>query len=106
MFRLAPEVINYAHSSKASDVFSFGIISWEVQTRDEVYSDLSCAQIIAKVANDGLRPVVPSNCIWGHIMRQCWSQDPTQRPSFSEIFNLLVTLNQNLSIGNKVDDRV
>jgi serine/threonine protein kinase len=34
---LAPEVIDNAHFSKASDVYAFGIVLWEVFTRSEVY---------------------------------------------------------------------
>ena len=71
---LAPEVINYAHSSKDSDVYAFGIVLWEVFTRAEVYEGLSAAQIIAKVANEGLRPKVPRDCPWASIMTECWRQ--------------------------------
>ena len=69
---LAPEVINYAHSSKHSDVFAFGIVLWEMYTRQEVYEGLSATQIIAKVAHDNLRPVVPRDCPWAGIMTECW----------------------------------
>jgi hypothetical protein len=42
-------VINNAHFSKTSDVYAFGIILWELFTRQEIYEGLSAAQIIAKV---------------------------------------------------------
>ena len=53
-----PQVINLAHSSKASDIYSYGIVLWEVFTRQEVHEGLTTAQIIAKVAHEGLRPLV------------------------------------------------
>ena len=103
---LAPEVINSAHSSKASDVFAFGIIAWEVATRLEVYSKFSAAQIIAKVANEGLRPSVPQNCLWSTVMTQCWSEDPAQRPRFSAIYDSITSIiltcsNNSNNINNK-----
>lgn len=39
-------------------MYAFGIVLWEVFTRKEVHEGLSAAQIIAKVANEGLRPMV------------------------------------------------
>lgn len=86
---LSPEVINNAHFSKSSDVYAFGIILWEVYTRQEIYEGLSAAQIIAKVAHEGLRPHVPRDCPWSAIMTQCWCQDSTDRPSFERIMNVL-----------------
>jgi tRNA A-37 threonylcarbamoyl transferase component Bud32 len=46
---LAPEVIKQSLASRSSDVFSFGIIMWELATREEVHMHMTAAQIIAKV---------------------------------------------------------
>jgi serine/threonine protein kinase len=86
---LSPEVINNAHFSKSSDVYAFGIILWEVYTRQEIYEGLSAAQIIAKVAHEGLRPQVPRDCPWSTIMTKCWRQDPLERPNFEKILSSL-----------------
>lgn len=56
---LAPEVIKFGKGSERIDIYAFGIVLWELATREEVYSSLSAAQIIARVANEGLRPPVP-----------------------------------------------
>ena len=89
---LSPEVINNAHFSKASDVYAFGMILWEVHTRQEIYEGLSAAQIIAKVAHENLRPNIPRDCPWSKIMSQCWKQDPSHRPSFETILSTLSKL--------------
>jgi hypothetical protein len=89
---LSPEVINNAHFSKSSDVYAFGMILWEVYTRQEIYEGLSAAQIIAKVAHEGLRPQVPRHCPWSKIMTQCWKQDPAERPDFEGIVNNLAEI--------------
>lgn len=86
---LAPEVINYAYSSKNADVYAFGIIMWECFTRQEVHEGLSAAQIIAKVANEGLRPAVPPQCPWADIMTECWKEDAKERPGFPRIMATL-----------------
>jgi serine/threonine protein kinase len=89
---LAPEVITHARSSKLSDVYGFGIILWELATREEVYQGLESTQIIARVANDNLRPQPPRNCPWKDLMVKCWRENPKDRPSFEEIVIELGTL--------------
>ena len=86
---LAPEVIMSAHYSKESDVYAFGIVLWEIFTRKDVYPLLSAPQIIAKVANEGLRPLVPPGCPWEDIMRKCWSQRAANRPPFGDVIAVL-----------------
>mmetsp|Transcript_25549 Transcript_25549/g.38213 ORF Transcript_25549/g.38213 Transcript_25549/m.38213 type:complete len:1118 (+) Transcript_25549:238-3591(+) len=82
---LAPEVIKHARSSKFSDVYSYGIILWELATREEVYAGLESTQIIANVANDNLRPQVPENNLLGSLMVKCWCENPEERLTFKEI---------------------
>jgi len=82
---LAPEVIKHARSSKFSDVYGFGIVLWELATREEVYQGLETTQIIAKVANENLRPPVPKDCPWRDLMVSCWAENPQDRLEFSEI---------------------
>eukprot|EP00981_Chlorochromonas_danica_P010235 scaffold3058_cov165-Ochromonas_danica.AAC.26 len=101
---LSPEVINNAHFSKFSDVYAFGIILWEVYTRQEIYEGLSAAQIIAKVANDGLRPNVPRDCPWSKIMTDCWKQEPVGRPNFQTVLIALSKIY--LKLNSKMRSRV
>ena len=82
---LAPEVIKHARSSKFSDVYGYGIILWELATREEVYQGLETTQIIAKVANECLRPPVPPDCPWKEVMVKCWAENPQDRLEFSDI---------------------
>lgn len=82
---LAPEVIKHARSSKFSDVYGYGIVLWELATREEVYQGLETTQIIAKVANESLRPPVPQDCPWKDLMVKCWEEKPSDRLEFNEI---------------------
>mmetsp|Transcript_27947 Transcript_27947/g.59606 ORF Transcript_27947/g.59606 Transcript_27947/m.59606 type:complete len:1224 (+) Transcript_27947:260-3931(+) len=82
---MAPEVLKHARSSAYSDVYGFGIVLWELATRREVYEGLESTQIIAMVANDHLRPIVPPGCPWNDVMVKCWREVPSERLTFEEI---------------------
>ncbi|KAI3754621.1 hypothetical protein L1987_54408 [Smallanthus sonchifolius] len=86
---MAPELLsgkNHMVSEKI-DVYSFGIVMWELLTGDEPYGDMHCASIIGGIVNNSLRPTIPTWCDpeWKGLMGSCWSADPSERPSFSEI---------------------
>ena len=99
---LAPECIKYARSSKLSDIYSFGIILWELATREEVYQGLETTQIIAKVANENLRPPVPQDCPWKDIMVKCWAENPLDRLEFSEIVEGFNAIDLELKQGSRL----
>eukprot|EP00268_Persea_americana_P032988 TRINITY_DN3264_c0_g1_i1.p1 TRINITY_DN3264_c0_g1~~TRINITY_DN3264_c0_g1_i1.p1 ORF type:complete len:220 (-),score=39.16 TRINITY_DN3264_c0_g1_i1:219-800(-) len=90
---MAPELLN-GHSSKVSekvDVFSFGIVMWEILTGEEPYANMHYGAIIGGIVNNTLRPPVPGWCDpgWRKLMEQCWAPDPVARPSFTEIASRL-----------------
>lgn len=90
---MAPELLNGSSTrvSEKVDVFSFGIVMWEIVTGEEPYADMHCGAIIGGIVNNTLRPPVPEHCDagWRKLMEQCWSADPSQRPSFTEITDRL-----------------
>jgi serine/threonine protein kinase len=94
---LAPEVIKHARASKYSDVYGYGIVLWELATREAVYQGLETTQIIAKVANENLRPPVPQDCPWKDLMVQCWAENPNDRLEFSEIAHRLSELSKSIN---------
>ncbi|XP_010531995.1 PREDICTED: uncharacterized protein LOC104808132 [Tarenaya hassleriana] len=86
---MAPELLN-GSSNKVSekvDVFSFGIVLWEILTGEEPYANMHYGAIIGGIVNNTLRPTVPSYCDgeWRKLMEECWAPNPSARPSFSEI---------------------
>mmetsp|Transcript_1472 Transcript_1472/g.1658 ORF Transcript_1472/g.1658 Transcript_1472/m.1658 type:complete len:652 (-) Transcript_1472:59-2014(-) len=88
---MAPEVIKGSAYSALADVFSFGIVAWEVISRQGPYSDLDPMQVAFKVVNEGLRPVVPT---WVHpdlhvLIEDCWHADQTKRPTFTDILKVV-----------------
>ncbi|KAJ6839335.1 uncharacterized protein M6B38_315115 [Iris pallida] len=90
---MAPELLN-GSSNKVSekvDVFSFGIVMWEILTGEEPYANMHYGAIIGGIVNNTLRPPVPATCDleWKNLMEQCWAPDPHQRPSFTQIASRL-----------------
>ncbi|CAN4080376.1 unnamed protein product [Withania somnifera] len=86
---MAPELLN-GSSNKVSekvDVFSFGIVLWEILTGEEPYANMHYGAIIGGIVNNTLRPPVPGFCDpeWRILMEQCWAPDPSVRPCFTEI---------------------
>ncbi|KAG9151127.1 hypothetical protein Leryth_002703 [Lithospermum erythrorhizon] len=90
---MAPELLNGSSSrvSEKVDVFSFGIVMWEILTGEEPYASMHCGAIIGGIVNNTLRPPIPERCDseWKKLMEECWSPDPSIRPSFTEITNRL-----------------
>ncbi|KAF2568685.1 hypothetical protein F2Q68_00027956 [Brassica cretica] len=97
---MAPELLS-GSSSKVSekvDVFSFGIVLWEILTGEEPYANMHYGAIIGGIVNNTLRPTVPSYCDpeWRMLMEQCWAPDPFFRPSFPEIARRLRTMSSSV----------
>ncbi|KYB29498.1 tyrosine kinase receptor Cad96Ca isoform X2 [Tribolium castaneum] len=91
---MAPESLYDNIFSVKSDVWSFGVLIWEVVTLGSTpYPGLSAAEVMKKV-RDGYRLDKPEHCRRElyNIMYYCWDKDPKQRPSFGECVQLLEKL--------------
>ncbi|XP_060931283.1 ephrin type-A receptor 2 isoform X2 [Limanda limanda] len=87
----APEAIAYRKFTSASDVWSFGIVMWEVMAFGErPYWDMSNHEVM-KAINEAFRLPAPMDCpsTVYQLMLQCWLQDRSKRPRFGDIVSLL-----------------
>ena len=84
---MAPEVIEHAPYGAPADVFSFGILLWELLTARVPYEALSPLQAAVGVVQRGLRPTIPATCPGelADLMRACWTRRPEDRPGFEEL---------------------
>ena len=92
---MAPESIEHKQFSTASDVWSYGILLWEMFNPKEIpYPDLTDMQFAVKVARGYTQPI-PSQCpsTVAKIMKSCWHSIPSKRPSFAYISVLLTRSN-------------
>ncbi|XP_072994329.1 uncharacterized protein [Typha latifolia] len=86
---MAPELFSSTSNTVTEkvDVYSFGIVMWELLTGEEPYGNIRSEEIIAGIIKGDLRPEIPNWCdpAWRSLMERCWSSDPHSRPPFSEI---------------------
>lgn len=80
--------------TKPIDVYSYSMVLYELWTETQPYPNSSPLSIVEKVIKE-IRPEIPENCNPNiqQLITSCWSQDPSKRPSFTEICDLLETEN-------------
>lgn len=87
----APEALQHRKFSSASDVWSFGILVWEIMSfSDRPYWDWNNYDVINRVET-GYRLPLPKGCpkVVHTLMLNCWDKDKNKRPKFSEVLRRL-----------------
>ncbi|KAM9397488.1 ephrin type-A receptor 6-like [Salvelinus alpinus] len=93
----APEAITYRKFSSASDVWSYGIVMWEVMSYGErPYWEMSNQDVILSI-EEGYRLPVPMDCpgVLHQLMLHCWQKERGQRPHFNSVVSFLDELIRN-----------
>ena len=114
---MSPEALSRKCFSEASDVWSYGVLQWEMFNPNELpYDSLDNIQVyiiytqylcmykksnsvlnyklqVSLRINEGHRLNIPNECppTVGDIMKACWQAEPNQRPNFHEITTILTT---------------
>lgn len=88
----APEVLNDEHVRAESDVYSYGIVVWEIVTRRLPWHDASLKELLVRVCT-GKRPDVPQEAPkqLTLLIGRCWADRPEDRISFDVVLTMLTT---------------
>mmetsp|Transcript_27879 Transcript_27879/g.76737 ORF Transcript_27879/g.76737 Transcript_27879/m.76737 type:complete len:481 (-) Transcript_27879:372-1814(-) len=98
---MAPEVAKCTHYGFKADVFSFGILFWQVFALKTPFAGMNASKHTAKVVLGGKRPPAIQNTLnegssnrsqgkmLHKLMQSCWDADPAKRPTMEEACNIL-----------------
>lgn len=91
---MAVEVLASKPYSEKADVFSFGILLWEMVARQLPYFGMQPVQVGIAVMQQGLRPTIPQTtpAPVANMMRSCWDNNPDKRPSFAQLVKALESM--------------
>lgn len=103
---MAPEIIEHKAYDQKADVYSFGIVLWELLTGRVPYADRTPLQAAVGVVQNGLRPDIPPSTPAGlaDIMRLCWQREPSVRPSFETLKRKFEEMYEKALAQQELDD--
>jgi serine/threonine protein kinase len=86
----APEVLQHLRYNEKIDVYSYGLVLWELLTQKVPYAGMKDIAIFDHVVNRNWRLPIPKEAPPGlrKIISRCWSRNPNDRPTFAEIVPL------------------
>ena len=98
----APEVQErHAAYTAAADVYSYGVVLWEVLTRAVPYTTNVFAEppdtwMLQRLVAGGLRPGITAQSGWAvsELIEQCWSGDAARRPTFVGVVETLLQMEE------------
>ncbi|EGD73014.1 hypothetical protein PTSG_04723 [Salpingoeca rosetta] len=108
----APEVLSGSSQyGLPSDVYSFAILLFEIETCRLPYEDIPSVRTIPSLVISGTRPTLPEPIVtrpyareFREIMAQCWDGEPSKRPAFREVLEVLERLEVDVVLPSFPDD--
>jgi serine/threonine protein kinase len=84
---MAPEMVRSEPCGQMVDVWSFGVVLWELLTGQQPYSGVDTAAILYGIGTGGFHLPVASTTPQGFslLLKQCWNKEPRHRPKFRQI---------------------
>jgi serine/threonine protein kinase len=90
---VAPEILKGSAFSKESDIYSLGMIMWELTTGCKPFANVEHDISLIHKIIDGARPEITEDTpqCYADLMKRCWDLDPKKRPSMSELYKEILT---------------
>ncbi|XP_044222735.1 mitogen-activated protein kinase kinase kinase 20 isoform X1 [Thunnus albacares] len=97
---MAPEVIQSLPVSETCDTFSYGVVLWEMLTREIPFKGLEGLQVAWLVVEKNERLTIPSGCpaSFAELMKKCWATEPKERPMFKQILSTLESMSNDTQL--------
>jgi serine/threonine protein kinase len=94
---MAPEVASILSYNHKVDVYSYGIILWQMASNKVPFDGLNRAEFLQRVAQGNERPPLSSSWPVGfrNLLEKCWHPNAIERPNFDEVLNDLQALKKN-----------
>ncbi|KAF5467995.1 hypothetical protein F2P56_012193 [Juglans regia] len=91
---MAPEVLRNEQANEKCDVYSFGVILWELSTLRIPWKGLNPMQVVGAVGFQNRRLEIQDEVdpAVAEIIHDCWQTDPQLRPSFAQLYSRLCHL--------------
>jgi serine/threonine protein kinase len=98
---MAPEVLRGDEYTLRADVYSYGVITWEVLAKRQPFAELNNFQIINQVGMGQATLPMPETAalLWHRVAAACWDRNPKMRPTFAQLDTVLRAAATQLSSG-------
>lgn len=103
---MAPEMIKGTAYNRKVDVYSFGLLLWEMVTGRIPYENLNPMQVAYTVLHNKTKPTMPADCpmaALAPLIEECCAYQPDKRPDFWQIVKILEKCQSVLSQGGRLD---
>eukprot|EP00505_MAST-04D_sp_SCG-Rhode-Island_P000852 Stramenopile-MAST_4_protein_852 len=90
----APEIIDGGQSSLSGDVYSLGIVLWEILTAEVPYDNIQFSSQVTRHVLEGGRPCIPkgTDVRIGNLIERCWEPSPYMRVTCEHVMKSLVSM--------------
>ncbi|VDK17452.1 unnamed protein product [Anisakis simplex] len=103
---MSPEMLLANENNKitiATDVWSYGIVLWEMLTREVPHKSLNELRVASLIADKHLTPVIPKKCPveFKRLMKNCWKRVPEARHNMRQITDELNKMRKNAKLSRQ-----
>ena len=91
---MAPEALMKQQYSRKSDVFSFGVVIYEIVTCSNPWPQCTPMEAAHEVMRGNTMTIPECPEIFQQMMKLCWQYDPKDRPEFTDLLNMIKSIEE------------